>query len=453
MDTNAMIHMRPCPATSRSRFIGAMLGLALSLPAGLRAQQCDWEALMGGGFVGGVWALAEFNDGTGPGLYAGGNFPLSMGNTVGFVGQWDGREWAALGNNVSSPVFALTVFDDGIGSALYAGGAFWRAGQILGANSIARWDGKEWSALGTGLYNTKPNQPILARALIAFDDGSGPALYVGGNFTEAGGIPALNMARWDGREWFPVGEGMGGTEVRALAVYDDGTGPALYAGGWTQPVLGKWNGQEWERVGGGVNSLVDTLAVFDDGTGPGLYVGGQISSAGGMPVSGIVRWDGRDWSPLGSGTDFTVRSLHVFDDGAGPALFVGGGFLEAGGIQAWGIARWNGRDWSALGPGVYGSRGISVDALTTFDDGTGPALYVGGIFEQAGGVPADNIARWRCTPCYPDCDGNGTLDFFDFLCFQNAFLAQDPYADCDRDGTLTFFDFLCFQNEFLAGCQ
>jgi hypothetical protein len=54
--------------------------------------------------------------------------------------------------------------------------------------------------------------------------------------------------------------------------------------------------------------------------------------------------------------------------------------------------------------------------------------------------------------CYPDCDGSGTLDFFDFLCFQNEFLAGAPYADCDGSGTLDFFDFLCFQNEFLAGC-
>ncbi|MFG0286163.1 MAG: hypothetical protein ACF8R7_17235 [Phycisphaerales bacterium JB039] len=54
--------------------------------------------------------------------------------------------------------------------------------------------------------------------------------------------------------------------------------------------------------------------------------------------------------------------------------------------------------------------------------------------------------------CYPDCDGSGTLDFFDFLCFQNAFATGDPYADCDGSGTLDFFDFLCFQNEFAAGC-
>jgi hypothetical protein len=61
-------------------------------------------------------------------------------------------------------------------------------------------------------------------------------------------------------------------------------------------------------------------------------------------------------------------------------------------------------------------------------------------------------ADFGAVPCYPDCDNNGVLDFFDFLCFQNAFLAQDPYADCDQNNVFDFFDFLCFQNEFLAGC-
>ena len=54
--------------------------------------------------------------------------------------------------------------------------------------------------------------------------------------------------------------------------------------------------------------------------------------------------------------------------------------------------------------------------------------------------------------CAADCDGDGSLTFFDFLCFQNLFAAGDPAADCDGDGALTFFDFLCFQNAFAAGC-
>ena len=54
--------------------------------------------------------------------------------------------------------------------------------------------------------------------------------------------------------------------------------------------------------------------------------------------------------------------------------------------------------------------------------------------------------------CYADCDMSGSLDFFDFLCFQNEFANGTAFADCDMSGSLDFFDFLCFQNAFAAGC-
>ena len=61
--------------------------------------------------------------------------------------------------------------------------------------------------------------------------------------------------------------------------------------------------------------------------------------------------------------------------------------------------------------------------------------------------------------CYADCDqstGHGVLDLFDFLCFQNSFVAGEPYAcDCDTStGPLVcdLFDFLCFQGAFVGGC-
>ncbi len=55
--------------------------------------------------------------------------------------------------------------------------------------------------------------------------------------------------------------------------------------------------------------------------------------------------------------------------------------------------------------------------------------------------------------CIADCDGDGVLTLFDFLCFQNQFDAGDLMADLDGDGILTLFDFLVFQNEFDAGCE
>ena len=61
-------------------------------------------------------------------------------------------------------------------------------------------------------------------------------------------------------------------------------------------------------------------------------------------------------------------------------------------------------------------------------------------------------ARGEASVCPADCDEDGELTLFDFLCFQSAFASGDPSADCDGDGSLTLFDFLCFQSAFASGC-
>jgi hypothetical protein len=61
------------------------------------------------------------------------------------------------------------------GNTLYAGGEFSKAGGNA-ANSIAQWDGSNWSALGSGM-----NDQVTALVV------SGKALYAGGYFTMAGG--------------------------------------------------------------------------------------------------------------------------------------------------------------------------------------------------------------------------------------------------------------------------
>jgi Zinc carboxypeptidase/Carboxypeptidase regulatory-like domain len=76
------------------------------------------------------------------------------------------------------------------------------------------------------------------------------------------------------------------------------------------------------------------------------------------------------------------------------------------------------------------------------------------------GVDAFAVGSIACeSSCYADCDpstGAGVLDIFDFLCFQNAFVAGDPYAcDCDTStgpAVCDIFDFLCFQSAFVGGC-
>jgi|GEM_PF-3854306 len=83
---------------------------------------------------------------------------------------------------------------------------------------------------------------------------------------------------------------------------------------------------------------VHALAVYDDGGGPALYAGGEFWEAGGVRVNGIARWDGREWSalsgPSGAGVNGEVYALAVVDDGGGPALYAGGSFTIAGGKRA-----------------------------------------------------------------------------------------------------------------------
>jgi len=131
-------------------------------------------------------------------------------------------------------------------------------------------------------------------------------------------------------------------------------------------------------------------------------------TAGDLGALSIARWDGVQWSALGIGmsgyTDrASVIALTVHDDGTGASLYAGGNFLTAGGVTSNSVAKWDGTRWSPLGGGMAGGHpffGPYVFALVSFDDVTVPelnGLYAGGWFSAAGGVPADNIAKWRCT--------------------------------------------------------
>ena len=301
---------------------------------------------------------------------------------------------------VDDVVHEMIVFDDGSGPALYVGGDFSSIGGE-DMKGIARWDGENWSAIGANLEGHNPS----VYAMAVHDDGSGPALYLGGNFTAAGGIEAKNIVRWDGETWSALGKGVGEgiySSVFALGVFDDGSGEAIYAGGNFTTAGGtdtfgiaRWDGQSWSSLGSGVDGrAVGSLSVYDDGTGPALYVGGEFDSAGGHAANHIARWDGREWSVLGNGMDHWVSASTVFDDGSGPALYVGGKFATADGVAVDGLARWDGAAWSPVGGGVGGIV-PAVSSLSTFDDGTGPILLAGGRFNEAGGVAASHIAQWN----------------------------------------------------------
>ncbi len=405
------------------------------------------------------------DDGPGPHppmLYVGGWFNSAGGMPVGHVAAWDGQAWHPLGTGTNGRyITALAVHDDGTGSALYAGGEFSQAGSVSASN-IARWDGTTWSAVGSAGVNGH------VFALASHNDGSGQALFVGGDFNFASPINVNRIAKWNGQFWSALGPGMNGNQetVQALVVHNDGGaggggGVQLYAGGFFHVVgnfAARWNGFSWSTLGSNImDSTVYALCPFNRPTGPELYAGGYFDHASGATVNRIAMWNGSTWSSLAGGVNSNgsnfIYAIAVFDDGTGPAIYAGGNFQTAGvaapggGIAAGSIARWDGTAWTPLGSGMGG--GVPwVFALGVYDDGGGPALYAGGTFSSAGGSPAAGFAKWA--PVSADFNHDHVVNSQDFFDFLTAFFAGS--ADFNGNGVTNSQDFFDFLTAFFAGC-
>ena len=359
--------------------------------AGLGAHGVAW-----GPNGGSVYAMEVFDDGSGPALYLGGTFSIAGEIQADSLVRFDGSGWEELpgpgGASVASStgfgIRDMEVFDDGSGPALYVAGSF-DASLGLPPNGIARWDGASWSPVVSvttqyaGFYGVTD--------MLVWDDGGGPALYFCGTFNKVQGQPAASIAKYTGSGWSTVGAGYSGSLASAMAAFDDGSGEKLFVAGWNWPSLQNvqvWDGSSWSINPGVFSADVQTLHVHDDGSGSKLYAGGYFSS----PGAGVARWDGASWSAVGAGVQFFPWSMNTFDDGGGTQLYAVGGSYASIPPTGWEIraARWNGTAWDYLGAGLS----ADANASTVFDDGSGPALYVGGNFTQAGGQRADHVARW-----------------------------------------------------------
>jgi hypothetical protein len=284
------------------------------------------------------------------------------------------ENWVSLGGFPATDGTVYAAVVDASGN-LYIGGDFTEAGGMA-AKYIAKWNGSAWSALGSGMNN-------VVRALAV----SGTDLYAGGDFTTAGGKSANYIAKWNGSAWSALGSGIGGLFCYVLALAVSGTdlyvgGNFTTAGGSAAKYIAKWNGSAWSALGSGMKSYVNALAV----SGGNLYAGGGFTEAGGTSANNIAKWNpATGWSALGSGVNSYVYALAV----SGTDLYAGGWFTTAGGTEANYIAKWDGSAWSALGSGMGGIY-HSVDALAV----SGTDLYAGGEFDTAGGTEAYYIAKW-----------------------------------------------------------
>ncbi len=253
-----------------------------------------WSAV-GGGINGAVYALVA----TGDVLYAAGAFTSAGGLSATNIARWNGSTWSALGAGINGPVYAIAIH----GGDLYAGGRFTAVGGF-NATNLARWNGSSWSGVSGGVGGTVNPIVRLRPPPISSLLANGSDLYVAGDFAWAGGVSITNIARWDGSNWTAVGEGVVNglsfappPTIRAM-VWNEGAlfvgGSFTNAGGVSARNIAQWDGSRWSALGNGVTGFAAETSVFALAATPdGLAVGGHFQFAGGHPAADFTLWRSR----------------------------------------------------------------------------------------------------------------------------------------------------------------
>jgi hypothetical protein len=277
---------------------------------------------------------------------------------------------------VDGRVLATAAYDDGRGPALYVGGMFTLAGEAPASN-LARWDGQRWEAVGGGI----PSVGVV-KALAVFNG----ELIVAGSFVQAGSIDAANIAAWNGTSWHALNSGTDSV-IQAAVAFGDGLvvgGYFSHAGGVPAAYAARWDGSTWQALGSGPGSPVLALTVFE----------GALVAAGDTGQAGYVaRWDGTAWNPLDSFTPYGwVAALAVYDG----SLHAAGRLWAPGGDEA--VMRWNGASWEPVGPAMD----HDTTCLTVYNN----ELIAGGLFAGfSDDTWAPHLARWNGTTWQPVSGG------------------------------------------------
>jgi len=285
---------------------------------------------------------------------------------------------------------------EGPDGKIYVGGSFTNAGGVAEADYLARWNpvSEAWESVVSGI-----NAFVMA---LAFD--SNGDLYAGGNFTNLGDVNGDYIVKITDLSGTPTVNALGtGLNSLCSAIAIDTSGNVYAGGDFTSAGgvantshIAKWNGTSWSALDTGLNQWVYDIAFAPNGD---MYIGGLFTDTA-YPY--LCKWNGSAFSAVGTNTDIN-GGVYTLAFGATGNLYVGGNFTNAGGVaNADYIACWNGTSWSALGTGTNGAvRDIVVNSGKVYADGD---------FTTAGNLTlTDRIAVWSNGSWQPlDIDLPGT---------------------------------------------
>jgi type IX secretion system substrate protein len=155
-----------------------------------------WDSVGTSNPLGGHVNLGVYNNK----LYATGN--INTNNFTTSIARWDNMVWDTIGSGLNQSGASITTEYN---NELYVAGGFDTAGSIQ-ALGIARWNEVQWDSVGSGLNLYQVNIDTLITpigdtlflyneaiyTMCVYDN----ELYVGGLFSQAGGIIANSIAKW-----------------------------------------------------------------------------------------------------------------------------------------------------------------------------------------------------------------------------------------------------------------
>ncbi|QQS08192.1 MAG: hypothetical protein IPK69_09310 [Phycisphaerales bacterium] len=221
----------------------------------LRYDGSMWWSLPGGPGVGGggrrVEAIAALPNGD---LLVGGAFSTAAsGETEASVARWNGSTWDFVGGGLPISTLASRVHDLAVldGTRVAAVGHFDDPETAGGTAVAAILEDETWAIIARTLTSRDAITPSISAAAALLNGD----LVVGGVFDSIEGVPAANLARFDGVSWHAMGEGLPAISVVSLLTLENGD---ILAGGGVRggstsggAVAARWNGSAWRMVAGG----------------------------------------------------------------------------------------------------------------------------------------------------------------------------------------------------------
>lgn len=195
----------------------------------------------------------------------------AFGEFTGYAKKYNGTSWSTIADSPRAAI--LGAVKDG--TDIYAVGSAKCIERLGNAESL-------WDVVPTANTNG---------TIYAIVKDSSNNIYIGGSFTNVGGVTVSNIAKWNGLTWSAMSGGVNGA---VYGLFADGT-DIYIAGAFTAVVSGanyiaKWDGSVYSVVGssGALNGTARCILK----TGSDIYVGGDFTA----PSAKLAVYTSGAWS-------------------------------------------------------------------------------------------------------------------------------------------------------------